>query len=129
MLTIHSETAARQIAQAIATFNAGGKINQRGFNSEAKTYIRVFIDEYLSVAEIPDEVLKIFLNRLVATCGDNTVAMRRSKVWLDLNIYPQDNRHHTERDLRQMEQFFARCDAAGYVIFNTCGSIWRIDLC
>lgn len=53
-------------------------------------------------------------------------SIARSDIWLDLNIWPEGNSHHTPRDRDEIEELLIRLQSYGYLWAQFGGSIWEI---
>lgn len=55
-------------------------------------------------------------------------SLSSSRVWRDLGIWESGHKWHTEQMLQEMEAILVALDLAGYIYFNSAGSIWSINI-
>jgi hypothetical protein len=53
-------------------------------------------------------------------------SLANNRGWLDLNIYPEDHRNHTQRDMDQIIDILSYLEQYGYISVLMGGSVWEI---
>lgn len=79
---------------------------------------------YMNWRDLPAAVLhEIMKPALESTSGLNGLSVR--KEWEALNIFPAISRSHSNKDAMEMFNVMCELHQAGYINFQSAGSIWR----
>jgi hypothetical protein len=79
-----------------------------------------------NVRYLPTEAQWRLVEPMLRTDGSTGYSIVNNKLWENLGITPQNNKHATEQDLCEKEDILLELSGHHYINFLMAGSVWRI---
>ena len=129
----------KQLKTLMDEFNGSGRIDLRRYSRETLRYAEnyslilkgdngkyTFNNSFCAAWDLPEAVLWEFVKPMIPASGIG-YSLSKNSQWRKLNISERGCHFHRERDMSEMEHVLLRLDAAGYIYFQSAGTIWTID--
>lgn len=90
---------------------------------------RLYFPQYSgfnAVYDLPIEVLWKVVEPMLNAEGQTGFSIVNNAQWEMLNIYPQNSRHATDKDLEAKRDIMIKLSAYHYIYFQMAGSTWCI---
>jgi hypothetical protein len=116
----------KQVKDYAANWNLLEKRNGRLFIKSASSWNNVTPGIFNVVHNLPVEVLWRLVQPMLKNDTYIGYSIVNSKLWYDLGIAPQNDRHVTDVELQEKEDILLKLSCHHYINFQMAGSVWGI---
>lgn len=124
----------KEIDQMIEVYKAwwqGGKIDLRHYTKQVREWAREegYADNSRTAVQIvigldlPAECVWRMIKPYIDECTSFSIVRTAKRLWDFLNFWCE-----LEPRIKQIEELLLNLDWEGYITFQACGEIWRIDI-